>query len=74
MNNIKTRTISPAERSREIVKGEIAALKQLIEHRNRWLAMPENRKRHTYEAVKRDTEDMIWRYRELVFELESLEP
>lgn len=71
-NNISTKNITPAERSAEIVKGELDALQHLIDMRNRWLADPQNRRRRTYETVKRDTEEMIWRFRELVFELEAL--
>lgn len=64
--------VKPQQRSIDVVKMEIAALKRLIEVRERWLNKPENRLRSTYHAVYRDTLDMAGKLDELNDELGQL--
>lgn len=69
---ITIRTIQPGERSIQVVEGEVEAKKKLIDKRNVWLADSKNRHLSTYEAVKKDTMNLMWEYKELVNELNEI--
>ncbi len=67
-----TKTITKGERTIEIVEGEIRSLSNLIEKRNEWLNDEVNRKRTTWDAVKKDTVNMGYTLQELKEELNEL--
>lgn len=61
------------QRSSSIIEAEITALKSLIRRRQEWLRKPANKLKNTYEAVNKDTNQMIENLGALRCELESLE-
>lgn len=65
VNNASARTL-------EVVMAEADSLNKLIIKRNEWLADSANRSKSTYDSTKKDTVDMMFKYRELVEELNEL--
>lgn len=51
-------TIPTVSKSMPIIDAEMRALNALIKKRLKWLEDPINRQKRTYEAVRRDTEEM----------------
>jgi hypothetical protein len=68
-----TQTISPSERTMDMVQAEANALEQLIERRNEWLNKPDNKHSPAFEATKKDTLTMVWRHSELLNEISQFE-
>lgn len=64
--------VKTQQRSIDVVKMEISALKRLIEVREQWLSKTENKQRNTYVTVYKDTMDMIDKLEELKEELQQL--
>ena len=64
--------IITSQRTLDVVLDEIANLNRLIIQRQNWLADPINRASNTYQDVKKDTTDMIWKMRELNDEAKEL--
>ena len=59
-------------RTLEIVTEEAEKLTNLIYQREFWLADPINKMKKTWDAVNKDTRDLIWQLKELKQELDEL--
>ena len=70
MTGLKEKSITT--RMAGIVQGEIQAIENLIEKRKIWLNDEKNKKRTTYFAVSRDTDEMLEKLSELKSEHQTL--